>query len=46
MEAGDFLASIAEKFGVTVDEIVEANNLEDPNLIHPGDDLVIPPENN
>ena len=46
MQAGDYLATIADKYGVTVDEIVEANNLENPDLIHPGEELVIPPENN
>ena len=46
METGDYLGSIAEKYNVTVDAIVEANNLEDSNMIFPEDELIIPPEDN
>lgn len=46
VETGDYLGSIAEKYNVTVDAIVEANNLDDPNLIRADDELIIPPEDN
>lgn len=42
VESGDTLTSIAERFNTTVDAIVEANNLDDPDVIGVGDELVIP----
>ncbi len=42
VQPGDTLSAIAERFGVTVAAIVEANGIEDPNLIFPGQELVIP----
>jgi len=42
VKAGDALAKIAAQFGVTVEEIVEANDIEDPNRIEVGQVLVIP----
>ncbi|MEO0561510.1 MAG: LysM peptidoglycan-binding domain-containing protein, partial [Chloroflexota bacterium] len=39
---GDTLGSIARQFGTTFTEIAAANNLADPNLIFPGQQLVIP----
>jgi len=42
VQAGDTLAKIAAEFGVTVEEIVEANDIEDPSLINVGQVLVIP----
>ncbi len=42
VQAGDTLGAIAAQFGVTVDAIVQANNIADPNLIVPGDTLTIP----
>ena len=42
VQAGDSLGAIAEKFGVTVDAIVQANSITDPNLILPGETLIIP----
>ena len=33
---GDTLGKIANRFGVTVDELVKLNNLSDPNLIYVG----------
>ncbi len=41
-KAGDTLGSVAEAYGVTVDAIMEANGLSDPNLISVGQSLVIP----
>jgi LysM repeat protein len=42
VQAGDTLTKIANKFGVTVNAIVQANKVTDPNVIHPGQVLVIP----
>jgi len=42
VQAGDTLGGIAAEFGVTVEEIVEANDIEDPSLIKVGDVLMIP----
>lgn len=44
VQAGDTLWDIAQKYGTTVDAIVEANNIRDRNLILPGQTLVIPVE--
>src|SRR5215204_6428384 len=43
IKAGDNLSSIALQFGITVDDIVKANNIEDPNQIYEGQELIIPP---
>ena len=40
--AGDTLGAIAERFGTTVEAIVEANNIADANVIEIGQVLVIP----
>lgn len=42
VKRGDRLYQIAAQFGVTVDEIVELNNLENPDLIVAGQVLLIP----
>jgi lysozyme len=42
VQAGDTLSRIAAQFGVTVDEISEANNIENPNQIEVGQVLAIP----
>jgi LysM repeat protein len=42
VQKGDTLSAIARRFNVTVDAIVVANGLTNPNLIHPGQRLVIP----
>jgi len=42
VQAGDTLGKIAAEFGVTVEAIVEANDIEDPSLISVGQVLVIP----
>lgn len=42
VQRGDDLASIARRFGTTVQIIATANNLANPNLIYPGQRLTIP----
>ena len=39
---GDTLTKIAAMYGVTVQDIVDANNIANPNLIYPGQMLEIP----
>lgn len=39
---GDTLGAIAQRFGTTVDALVEANGITDPNLVTLGTELVIP----
>ncbi|MDE0653716.1 MAG: LysM domain-containing protein [bacterium] len=43
IQPGDTLFSIARQFGVSLDELVEINNIENPDLINAGQQLVIPP---
>lgn len=40
---GDTLGAIAKRFRVGVRALIEANRLERPDLLHPGQRLVIPP---
>ena len=42
IQAGDTLAGIAARFNSTLDAIIDANDLEDPNAIFIGQELVIP----
>jgi LysM repeat protein len=42
VQEGDTLFSIAAAYGVSLDELIAANSVSDPNLIRPGDALVIP----
>lgn len=42
IKQGDTLSSIARENGTTVDELVEANGISNPNLIVTGQELVIP----
>ena len=43
VQAGDSLSAIASRFGVSVDEIANANAIEDVNRLAVGRELVIPP---
>lgn len=45
VKKGDTLWKIAKRFRTTVDEIVSANNIEDPNKINVGEQLFIPKYN-
>jgi LysM repeat protein len=42
VQAGESLTFIAQQYGVTVDAIVNANQLADPNSIYAGQTLIIP----
>ncbi|MGQ9490967.1 MAG: LysM peptidoglycan-binding domain-containing protein [Anaerolineae bacterium] len=42
VQKGETLLSIARRYGVTVQEIQKANNITNPDLIFPGQVLVIP----
>ena len=41
VESGDTLTDIARRYGTTVQEIVDINNIQNPDLIYPGDKLRI-----
>ena len=42
VEPGETLSSIAKKYGVTLEEIIQANDIKNPNLIYPGQEIKIP----
>ncbi len=42
VQAGDSLFGIAAKLGVSVDELADANDIADPNLLFSGQQLVVP----
>lgn len=42
VQTGDTLSGLADRFDTTVDEIVAANGLTDPNALQPGQTLIIP----
>ena len=39
---GDTLSAIARRFGISLGELIAANNIRNPNLIFAGQVLVIP----
>ncbi|HYO87672.1 MAG TPA: LysM peptidoglycan-binding domain-containing protein [Candidatus Limnocylindrales bacterium] len=43
VQPGDVLVNIAAQYGVTVNAIVQANNLTNPNALQVGQQLIIPP---
>ncbi len=43
VQAGDTLGEIAQKFGVSVSSIMAVNDIQNQNLIYPGQELTIPP---
>lgn len=42
VQAGEGIYAIARKYGVSPESIIQANNLANPNLIYPGQELIIP----
>ncbi len=44
VQAGDTLSGIAARFGLTVEELVQANRLVDPDSLQIGQQLTIPSE--
>lgn len=42
VQSGEVLSVIAETYGITLDELVAANRIANPNLVTPGTELVIP----
>lgn len=42
VQAGDTLGEIATRFGVSLEALVQANAIQDPSLIHVGQELIIP----
>lgn len=42
VQRGDTLGRIAKEHGVSVNDLVQANNISNPNLIYPGQVLTIP----
>lgn len=42
VQSGDSLVAIAQKFGVTVEDLAAANGIDDPATIQPGAELTIP----
>ncbi|HEY8598409.1 MAG TPA: LysM peptidoglycan-binding domain-containing protein [Thermomicrobiales bacterium] len=42
VQSGDTLSGIAEQFGVTIQQIIDANSLQNPDLLLPGQELIIP----
>jgi len=42
VQSGDTLGKIAEKFNVNMDDLAAINDIQDPNVLAPGMQLVIP----
>ncbi len=42
VQAGEGIYAIARKYGVSPESIIRANNLANPDLIYPGQELIIP----
>lgn len=42
VQAGDTLSGIARTFGLSIDTLMQANSLSNPNSIAPGQELVLP----
>jgi LysM repeat protein len=42
VQPGDTLSAIAEKFGVTTQQLIEANRISNPDLLVVGQELTIP----
>ena len=44
MKKGDNLSLVAQRYGVSVSDIIKANNIKDPNKVYVGTKLIIPPK--
>ena len=42
VQKGDTLWRISQRFGVSLDALIKANNLNNPNVLHVGQELIIP----
>ncbi|MBN2190059.1 MAG: LysM peptidoglycan-binding domain-containing protein [Candidatus Aureabacteria bacterium] len=42
VKSGETLSAIAKSYGITIVSLMEANNIDDPNMIKIGDRLIIP----
>lgn len=42
VQEGDSLTAIAERFGVSIDDLIAYNRLTNPDFLKPGDQLIIP----
>jgi LysM repeat protein len=42
VQRGDWLSRIAQRFGVSLYSLIQANSIFNPNIIYPGQVLVIP----
>jgi LysM repeat protein len=42
VQPGEWIWQIARNYGVDPNAIIEANDLADPSLVYPGDELIIP----
>lgn len=42
VQSGDTLTEIANRYGVSMEALIDANNLSDPDRLAPGDRLIIP----
>ncbi|MDH5548192.1 MAG: LysM peptidoglycan-binding domain-containing protein, partial [Gammaproteobacteria bacterium] len=42
IQKGDTLSELAQKFGTTTEALAAANNIDNPDLIHTGAELVVP----
>jgi len=44
VKPGDSIWKIAQKFGTTMEELIELNNLSNPRFVLPGQEIIIPVE--
>ena len=44
MKKGDNLSLVAQRYGVSVSDIIKANKIKDPNKVYVGTKLIIPPK--
>jgi len=45
VKPGDTLWAIARKFGISLEALIETNNIRNPNRLQPGTELIIPARN-